>query len=73
MSQSLFQVYAAKKAAEIVYGVGEPTNMAVLTGPGVRDVPERAMDVLEHIRSSRRQFLLTDDESNELKQAISES
>jgi 20S proteasome alpha/beta subunit len=73
MSESLYQVYVAKKAAEIVYGVGEPTNMAIMTERGIDDVPEHAMHLLEQIRTSRKQYVLTDQESNELTQSLARS
>jgi hypothetical protein len=70
MPESLYQVYAAKKATEIVYGVGEPTNMAIMTETGFRDVPDHTMQVLENIRTTRKQFLLTEEESNELTRSL---
>ena len=36
LASGLFRVYTAKKAAELVYGVGEPTDMALLTPCGFK-------------------------------------
>jgi hypothetical protein len=70
ISEALFQVYSAKKAAEIVYGVGEPTDMAVLTKGQVIDVSSDTIAMLEKVRLKRTKFLLSDRDSEALAKLI---
>jgi hypothetical protein len=70
LSQTLYQVYLAKKASEMVYGVGEPTDMAIMTERGYQDVPEETIQVLEQIRKSRKQALLKDDETQDITRSL---
>ncbi len=70
VSEALFQVYSAKKAAELVYGVGEPTDMAVLTEHGIVDVQSETVALLEEFRQQKSQFMLTSEQSNRLRESV---
>ena len=70
VTEALFQVYSATKATEIVYGVGEPTKMAVLTKNGISDVSSQTISLIERFRMKRSRYLLTAAESKELKELI---
>jgi 20S proteasome alpha/beta subunit len=66
LTDATFQVYSAKKAAEMVYGVGEQTDMAVVTHHGVTEVPAETMSLLEEFRLQRSKFLVSEDQSKML-------
>lgn len=70
VSEALFQVYSAKKAAEIVYGVGEPTEMAVLTADGIRKASNETLKLLEKFRQEKSKFMVTEEQSISLKNSI---
>jgi hypothetical protein len=70
ISEALFQVYSAKKAAEMVYGVGEPTDMAVLTKGRVIDVSPETIGLLEKLRRERSKYLLTPEQSEGLRESL---
>jgi hypothetical protein len=51
VSEALFEVYSAKKAAELrSYGLGEATDMTVLMMDGLIDVKIETLDLLEEYR-----------------------
>ena len=70
VASGLFRVYTAKRAAELVYGVGEPTDMALLTPCGFTEIEQSTMDELEAIRNERENAVLTGDQSNRLKLSL---
>lgn len=70
VSEALFQVYSAKKATEIVYGVGEPTEMAVLTADGIRKASDETLMLLEEFRKEKSKFMVTEEQSLRLKDSI---
>jgi hypothetical protein len=70
LTDALFQVYSAKKAAEIVYGVGQQTDMAIVTRGGVKYIPVDTMTLLEEFRQQRSKFLVSDDQNSRLLQSM---
>jgi len=70
VSEALFQVYSSKKAAELVYGVGEPTDMAVLTEKGTVKVSNDTLGLLEKFRQEKSKFMVTEEQSLTLKQSL---
>lgn len=70
LTVALFKVYAAKKAAELVYGVGEPTDMAVLTPYGFKSVSDETLNQLEIIRSERELLILSGARTSGLKASL---
>lgn len=70
LASALFRVYTAKKAAELVYGVGEPTDMAILTPYGFNEVAQDTIQTLESIRTERETAILTNDQTSKLKSLL---
>jgi hypothetical protein len=70
VSEAMFQVYSAKKAAEMVYGVGEPTDMAVLTRDRIIDVSSETIGLLEQLRIERSKYILTEQQSNNVRTSL---
>ena len=69
-SEALFQVYLAKRAAELrSYGVGEATDMALLTKEGSTDMKPETLVLMETYRKKRMR--LDNQEWVALQQAIS--
>jgi hypothetical protein len=70
LASGLFRVYTAKKAAELVYGVGAPTDMALLTADGFKEVSQPTMKELETIRSERETAILNSEQTDKLKTTL---
>lgn len=70
LASALFRVYTAKKAAELVYGVGEPTDMAFLTPDGFQEVSRQTMDALAGIHSERQTTILNADQTTRLRASL---
>jgi ATP-dependent protease HslVU (ClpYQ) peptidase subunit len=70
ISEALFQVYSAKRAAELVYGVGEPTDMAILASDGIREVSEATLKLLEKYRKQKPRYLIKDSESKAIRESL---
>jgi ATP-dependent protease HslVU (ClpYQ) peptidase subunit len=70
LTVALFKVYSAKKAAELVYGVGEPTDMAILTQYGFKSVSDATLRQLESIRSDRESIILSRNHTSLLKASL---
>ena len=51
IAETLFNVYSAKKSAELAPGVGRSTDLAVMTASGLVTIPESAIDALEELRA----------------------
>jgi ATP-dependent protease HslVU (ClpYQ) peptidase subunit len=70
ISEALFQVYSAKRAAEIVYGVGQSTDMGILFDGGFHQVTSETIDLLEQNRARRDQFVLDNTHDTALKKSL---
>lgn len=51
LKRTVFNVFAAKRAAELAQGVGQATDIVVITGKGVRSLTNAEITALEKIRS----------------------
>lgn len=52
LNRSVYNVYCAKKQAELAQGVGNATEMRIVTQSGIRSVAAKEMETLEKIRTS---------------------
>jgi hypothetical protein len=69
VAEALFQVYSAKRAAEVrAYGVGESIDMKLLTGDSITDIGAPTLDILE--RYYRERLRLTDEQRHSVQQSI---
>lgn len=51
LAETLLNVYSAKKAAEVAPGVGQQTEMKVISAKGVWALPETLTETVERVRS----------------------
>ncbi len=51
LAETLLNVYSAKKAAEVAPGVGQQTEIKVVSSDGVWSAPEALIETLERVRS----------------------
>jgi hypothetical protein len=68
-AESMFHVYSAKRAAEIVYGVGRPTDMGVLRDGAFHPVSAATLEMLEDLRNKKR-VVLDDEQAETLTQSL---
>ena len=50
LTESIFNVYSAKKISELAPGVGKATDLAIITAEGVRFFDNAIIDILDEIR-----------------------
>jgi ATP-dependent protease HslVU (ClpYQ) peptidase subunit len=69
VAEALFQVYLAKRAAEVrAYGVGESVDMKILTCDHITDIGAPTRDLLKRYYSER--LRLTDEQRDSVQQSI---
>ena len=62
LAEVMFQVYCAKKAAELSEGVGKMTDMAILSSDGLQFISRPLMKELKKMRKKRRRLRRSESE-----------
>jgi 20S proteasome alpha/beta subunit len=70
LADAVYNVYEAKRAAEVAPGVGKATDMAILRNGSIMLVPEKVFQVLEEVHKERPSP--SADETKKLREACSE-